>query len=106
MTPKLVLVMIAVVLTYYCVRFDSKALFGLTQNVYLVLAATVRLLACASCTSDRRPAGSASLSVLLAVILASSASNWLLEALHDNKIPAFIITAAPVPTVEVSTTSR
>lgn len=106
MTP-LLLVMIAVGGTDILFAFDSiPALFGLTQNVYLVFAATAfsllglrQLYFLIDGLLDRL----VYLSYGLAVILGFIGVKLMLEALHDNKIP-FINGGKPVPTVEVSTT--
>lgn len=106
MTP-LLLVMIAVGGTNILFAFDSiPALFGLTQNVYLVFAATAfsllglrQLYFLIDGLLDRL----VYLSYGLAVILGFIGVKLMLEALHDNKIP-FINGGKPVPTVEVSTT--
>lgn len=107
MMTQLLLVMIAVGGTDILFAFDSiPALFGLTQNVYLVFAATAfsllglrQLYFLIDGLLDRL----VYLSYGLAVILGFIGVKLMLEALHDNKIP-FINGGKPVPTVEVSTT--
>ncbi|OSC42220.1 TerC/Alx family metal homeostasis membrane protein [Mycobacterium decipiens] len=105
MTPML-LVMIAVGGTDILFAFDSiPALFGLTQNVYLVFAATAfsllglrQLYFLIDGLLDRL----VYLSYGLAMILGFIGVKLMLEALHDNRIP-FINRGKPVPVVEVST---
>ena len=106
MTPMLV-VMIAVGAADLLFAFDSiPALFGLSQNVYLVFSATAlsllglrQLYFLIDGLLDRL----VYLSYGLAAILAFIGVNLLLQALHDNNIP-FINGGDPVPVAEVSTT--
>ena len=106
MTPMLV-VMIAVGGADLLFAFDSiPALFGLSQNVYLVFSATAlsllglrQLYFLIDGLLDRL----VYLSYGLAAILAFIGVNLLLQALHDNNIP-FINGGDPVPVAEVSTT--
>jgi tellurite resistance protein TerC len=106
MTPMLV-VMIAVGAADLLFAFDSiPALFGLSQNVYLVFSATAlsllglrQLYFLIDGLLDRL----VYLSYGLAAILAFIGVNLLLQALHDNNIP-FINGGNPVPVAEVSTT--
>jgi tellurite resistance protein TerC len=106
MTPML-LVMIAVGGTDLLFAFDSiPALFGLSQNVYLVFSATAlsllglrQLYFLIDDLLDRL----VYLSYGLAAILAFIGVNLMLQALHDNNIP-FINDGDPVPVSEVSTT--
>jgi tellurite resistance protein TerC len=106
MTPML-LVMIAVGGTDLLFAFDSiPALFGLSQNVYLVFSATAlsllglrQLYFMIDGLLDRL----VYLSYGLAAILAFIGVNLMLQALHDNNIP-FINGGNPVPVGEVSTT--
>jgi tellurite resistance protein TerC len=106
MTPMLV-VMIAVGGADLLFAFDSiPALFGLSQNVYLVFSATAlsllglrQLYFLIDGLLDRL----VYLSYGLAAILAFIGVNLLLQALHDNNIP-FINGGNPVPVAEVSTT--
>ncbi|OBJ59270.1 TerC/Alx family metal homeostasis membrane protein [Mycobacterium sp. 1423905.2] len=106
MTP-LLLVMVAVGGSDVLFAFDSvPAMFGLTQNVYLVFAATAfsllglrQLYFLLDNLLDRL----IYLSYGLAAILAFIGVKLMLEALHDNSIP-FINHGDPVPVVEVSTT--
>jgi tellurite resistance protein TerC len=106
MTPMLV-VMIAVGAADLLFAFDSiPALFGLSQNVYLVFSATAlsllglrQLYFLIEGLLDRL----VYLSYGLAAILAFIGVNLLLQALHDNNIP-FINGGNPVPVAEVSTT--
>ncbi len=106
MTPML-LVMIAVGGADLLFAFDSiPALFGLSQNVYLVFSATAmsllglrQLYFLIDGLLDRL----VYLSYGLAAILAFIGANLMLQALHDNNIP-FINGGNPVPVAEVSTT--
>jgi tellurite resistance protein TerC len=106
MTPML-LVMIAVGGTDLLFAFDSiPALFGLSQNVYLIFSATAlsllglrQLYFLIDDLLDRL----VYLSYGLAAILAFIGANLMLQALHDNNIP-FINDGDPVPVSEVSTT--
>jgi tellurite resistance protein TerC len=106
MTPMLV-VMIAVGAADLLFAFDSiPALFGLSQNVYLVFSATAlsllglrQLYFLLDGLLDRL----VYLSNGLAAILAFIGANLLLQALHDNNIP-FINDGNPVPVGELSTT--
>jgi tellurite resistance protein TerC len=106
MTPML-LVMIAVGGTDLLFAFDSiPALFGLSQNVYLVFSATAlsllglrQLYFLIDGLLDRL----VFLSYGLAAILAFIGVNLMLQALHENNIP-FINGGKPVPVGEVSTT--
>jgi len=106
MTPMLV-VMIAVGAADLLFAFDSiPALFGLSQNVYLVFSATAlsllglrQLYFLIDGLLDRL----VYLSYGLAAILAFIGVNLLLQALHDNNVP-FINGGNPVPVAEVSTT--
>jgi tellurite resistance protein TerC len=106
MTPMLV-VMIAVGGADLLFAFDSiPALFGLSQNVYLVFSATAlsllglrQLYFLIDGLLDRL----VYLSYGLAAILAFIGVNLLLQALHDNNVP-FINGGNPVPVAEVSTT--
>jgi tellurite resistance protein TerC len=87
--------------------FDSiPALFGLSQNVYLVFSATAlsllglrQLYFLIDGLLDRL----VFLSYGLAAILAFIGVNLMLQALHENNIP-FINGGNPVPVGEVSTT--
>ncbi|OBI88508.1 TerC/Alx family metal homeostasis membrane protein [Mycobacterium asiaticum] len=107
MTP-LLLVMIAVGGTDLLFAFDSvPAMFGLTQNVYLVFAATAfsllglrQLYFLIDNLLDRL----IYLSYGLAVILGFIGIKLILEALHDNNLP-FINHGQPVPVVELSITT-
>ncbi len=106
MTPML-LVMIAVGGADILFAFDSiPALFGLSQNVYLVFSATAlsllglrQLYFLIDGLLDRL----VYLSYGLAAILAFIGVNLMLQALHDNNIP-FINGGNPVPVTELSTT--
>ncbi|MGO9033650.1 TerC/Alx family metal homeostasis membrane protein [Mycobacterium sp.] len=106
MTPML-LVMLAVGGADILFAFDSiPALFGLSQNVYLVFSATAlsllglrQLYFLIDCVLDRL----VYLSYGLAAILAFIGVNLMLQALHDNNIP-FINGGNPVPVAEPSTT--
>jgi tellurite resistance protein TerC len=105
MTPML-LVMIAVGGADILFAFDSiPALFGLSQNVYLVFLATAlsllglrQLYFLIDGLLDRM----VYLSYGLAAILAFISVNLMLQALHDNNIP-FINGGNPVPVAELST---
>ncbi|HYB37243.1 MAG TPA: TerC/Alx family metal homeostasis membrane protein [Mycobacterium sp.] len=105
MTPML-LVIIAVGGTDLLFAFDSiPALFGLTQNVYLVFAATAlsllglrQLYFLIDGLLDRL----VYLSYGLALILGFIGVKLMLQALHENNIP-FINHGKPVPVGEVST---
>lgn len=105
MTP-LLLVMIAIGGSDVLFAFDSvPALFGLTQNVYLVFAATAfsllglrQLYFLIDNLLDRL----IYLSYGLAAILGFIGVKLMLEALHDNNIP-FINAGKPVPIVEITT---
>jgi len=105
MTPML-LVMIAVGGTDVLFAFDSvPAMFGLTQNVYLVFAATAfslmglrQLYFLIDNLLDRL----VYLSYGLAAILGFIGVKLILEALHDNDIP-FINHGMPVQVAEIST---
>ncbi len=105
MTP-MVLVMIAVGGSDVLFAFDSMpALFGLTENVYLVFAATAfsllglrQLYFLIDNMLDRL----VYLSYGLAAILGFIGVKLVLQALHDNKIP-FINRGKPVPIVPIST---
>jgi tellurite resistance protein TerC len=106
MTPML-LVMLAVGGADILFAFDSiPALFGLSQNVYLVFSATAlsllglrQLYFLIDGLLDRL----VYLSYGLAAILAFIGVNLMLQALHDNNIP-FINGGNPVPVAELSTT--
>lgn len=106
MTP-LLLVMIAVGGTDLLFAFDSvPAMFGLTQNIYLVFAATAfslmglrQLYFLIDNLLDRL----VYLTYGLAVILGFIGVKLILEALHDNNLP-FINHGKPVPVVELSIT--
>ena len=106
MTPML-LAMIAVGGADLLFAFDSiPALFGLSQNVYLVFSATAlsllglrQLYFLIDGLLDRL----VYLSYGLAAILAFIGVNLMLQALHDNNVP-FINGGDPVPVAEVSTT--
>jgi tellurite resistance protein TerC len=106
MTPML-LVMIAVGGADVLFAFDAiPALFGLSQNVYLVFSATAlsllglrQLYFLIDGLLDRL----VYLSYGLAAILAFISVNLMLQALHDNNVP-FINGGKPVPVTELSTT--
>lgn len=106
MTP-LLLVMIAVGGTDLLFAFDSvPAMFGLTQNIYLVFAATAfslmglrQLYFLIDNLLDRL----VYLTYGLAVILGFIGVKLILEALHGNNLP-FINHGKPVPVVELSIT--
>jgi tellurite resistance protein TerC len=105
MTPML-LVMLAVGGADILFAFDSiPALFGLSQNVYLVFSATAlsllglrQLYFLIDGLLDRL----VYLSYGLAAILAFIGVNMMLQALHDNNIP-FINGGNPVRVTELST---
>lgn len=107
MTPLLV-VMIAIGGTDLLFAFDSvPAMFGLTQNVYLVFTATAfsllglrQLYFLIDNLLDRL----VHLSYGLAVILGFIGVKLILEALHHNRLP-FINHGEPVPLREISTTT-
>lgn len=106
MTP-LVLVMVAVGGTDLLFAFDSvPAMFGLTQNIYLVFAATAfslmglrQLYFLIDNLLDRL----VYLTYGLAVILGFIGVKLILQALHGNTLP-FINHGRPVPVVELSIT--
>ncbi len=106
MTPML-LVMVAVGGADVVFAFDSiPALFGLSQNVYLVFSATAlsllglrQLYFLIDGLLDRL----VYLSYGLAAILAFISVNLMLQALHDNNVP-FLNGGNPVPVTELSTT--
>ncbi|MHA7650513.1 TerC/Alx family metal homeostasis membrane protein [Mycobacterium sp. ML4] len=106
LTP-LLLVMIALGGTDLLFAFDSvPAMFGLTQNIYLVFAATAfslmglrQLYFLIDNLLDRL----VYLSYGLAVILAFIGVKLILEALHANNLP-FINHGRPIAVVELSTT--
>ncbi|MFB4281608.1 TerC family protein [Nonomuraea sp. MTCD27] len=105
MTPML-LVMIAIGGTDILFALDSiPAIFGLTQNVYLVFTATAfsllglrQLYFLIDGLLDRL----IYLAYGLAVILAFIGVKLVLHALHENNVP-FINDGDPVPVVEIST---
>ncbi|GAA2204546.1 TerC/Alx family metal homeostasis membrane protein [Nonomuraea monospora] len=105
MTPML-LVMIAIGGTDILFALDSiPAIFGLTQNVYLVFTATAfsllglrQLYFLIDGLLDRL----IYLAYGLAVILAFIGVKLILHALHENNVP-FINDGEPVPVVEIST---
>ncbi|MGR6916491.1 TerC family protein [[Actinomadura] parvosata] len=105
MTPML-LVMIAIGGTDILFALDSiPAIFGLTQNVYLVFTATAfsllglrQLYFLIDGLLDRL----IYLTYGLAVILAFIGVKLILHALHENNVP-FINDGEPVPVVEIST---
>ncbi|MFD0472142.1 hypothetical protein ACFQ0B_30445 [Nonomuraea thailandensis] len=105
MTPML-LVMIAIGGTDILFALDSiPAIFGLTQNVYLVFTATAfslmglrQLYFLIDGLLDRL----IYLSYGLAFILAFIGVKLILHALHENNVP-FINDGEPVPVVEIST---
>ncbi|MGP4094625.1 TerC family protein [Nonomuraea sp. KM90] len=105
MTPML-LVMIAIGGTDILFALDSiPAIFGLTQNVYLVFTATAfsllglrQLYFLIDGLLDRL----IYLAYGLAVILAFIGVKLVLHALHENNVP-FINDGEPVPVVEIST---
>lgn len=106
MTP-LLLVMVAVGGTDLLFAFDSvPAMFGLTQNIYLVFAATAfsllglrQLYFLIDNLLDRLVYLTYGLSVILGFI----GVKLILEALHGNNLP-FINHGRPVPVVELSIT--
>ncbi|MCF6474409.1 TerC family protein [Nonomuraea sp. MG754425] len=105
MTPML-LVMIAIGGTDVLFALDSiPAIFGLTQNVYLVFTATAfsllglrQLYFLIDGLLDRL----IFLTYGLAVILGFIGVKLILHALHENNVP-FINDGEPVPVVEIST---
>ncbi|WIV57844.1 TerC family protein [Amycolatopsis nalaikhensis] len=105
MTPML-LVMVAIGGTDLLFALDSiPAIFGLTQNVYLVVTATVfsllglrQLYFLIDGLLDRL----VYLTYGLAAILAFIGVKLVLHALHENTVP-FINDGRPVPVVEIST---
>jgi tellurite resistance protein TerC len=107
MTPML-LVMIAIGGADVLFAFDSiPAMFGLTQNVYLVFSATAlsllglrQLYFLIDGLLDRL----VYLSYGLAAILAFIGVNLVLQALRDNNIPV-INGGSPVPVAQLSTTT-
>ena len=107
MTPMLV-AMIAVGAADLLFAFDSiPALFGLSQNVFVVFSATAfsllglrHLYFLLDGLLDRL----VYLSYGLAVILAFIGANLLLKALHNNNVP-FINDGSPVPVGDLSTTT-
>ncbi|MFQ6485535.1 TerC family protein [Brachybacterium epidermidis] len=106
MTPML-LVMVAIGGTDILFALDSiPAIFGLTQNTYIVFTATVfsllglrQLYFLIDGLLDRL----VYLSYGLAAILAFIGVKLILHALHENELP-FINDGQPVPVVEVTTT--
>jgi tellurite resistance protein TerC len=105
LTPML-LVMVAIGGTDILFALDSiPAIFGLTQNVYLVVTATVlsllglrQLYFLIDGLLDRL----VYLTCGLAAILAFIGVKLVLHALHENTVP-FINDGRPVPVVEIST---
>jgi tellurite resistance protein TerC len=105
MTPML-LVMVAIGGTDVLFALDSiPAIFGLTQNVFIVVTATTfsllglrQLFFLIEGLLDRL----IYLSYGLATILAFIGAKLVLHALHENNVP-FINEGAPVPVVEIST---
>ena len=105
LTPML-LVMVAIGGTDLLFALDSiPAIFGLTQNVYLVFTATAfsllglrQLYFLIDGLLDRL----VYLSFGLAAILAFIGVKLVLHALHENNVP-FINDGEPVPVVEIST---
>ncbi|MCM6779012.1 TerC family protein [Nocardia sp. CDC159] len=105
MTPML-LVMVAIGGTDLMFALDSiPAIFGLTQNVYLVVTATVfsllglrQLYFLIDGLLDRL----VYLTYGLAAILGFIGVKLVLHALHENNLP-FINAGRPVPVVEIST---
>ena len=105
LTPML-LVMVAIGGTDILFALDSiPAIFGLTQNVYLVFTATAfsllglrQLYFLIDGLLDRL----VYLSFGLAAILAFIGVKLVLHALHENNVP-FINDGEPVPVVEIST---
>jgi tellurite resistance protein TerC len=106
MTPML-FVMVAIGGTDVLFSFDSiPALFGLSQNVFVVFSATafVAIGPAPAVLLDRRSTGPmVYMSYGLAAILAFIGANLMLLALHHNNIP-LINSGKPVPITEVSTT--
>jgi tellurite resistance protein TerC len=107
MTPML-LVMIAIGAADVLFAFDSiPALFGLSQNVYLVFSATAlsllglrQLYFLLDGLLDRL----AYLPYGVSAILAFIGANLTLRALHDNNIP-FVNDGKPFPVAELSITT-
>jgi tellurite resistance protein TerC len=107
MTPMLV-VMIAIGAADVLFAFDSiPALFGLSQNVYLVFSATAlsllglrQLYFLLDGLLDRLGYLSYGVSAILAFI----GGNLVLRALHDNNIP-FVNHGKPFPVAELSITT-
>lgn len=105
LTPML-LVMLAIGGTDVLFAFDSiPAIFGLTQNVFIVFTATAfsllglrQLYFLVGGLLERL----VYLSLGLAVILAFIGVKLVLHALHENNLP-FINDGAPVPVIEIST---
>jgi tellurite resistance protein TerC len=105
LTPML-LVMVAIGGTDILFALDSiPAIFGLTQNVFIVFTATAfslmglrQLFFLIDGLLDRL----IYLSYGLAIILAFIGVKLILHALHENNLP-FVNDGAPVPVVEVST---
>lgn len=105
LTPKL-LVMVAIAGTDLLFALDSiPAIFGLTQNVYIVFTATAfsllglrQLYFLLDGLLDRL----IYLSFGLAAILAFIGVKLVLHALHENNLP-FINDGQPVPVIEIST---
>ncbi|WP_336214048.1 TerC family protein [Nonomuraea sp. LPB2021202275-12-8] len=105
LTPML-LVMVAIAGTDLLFALDSiPAIFGLTQNVYLVVTATAfsllglrQLYFLIDGLLDRL----IYLTYGLAAILAFIGVKLILHALHENNVP-FINDGEPVPVVEIST---
>lgn len=105
LTPML-LVMVAIAGTDLLFALDSiPAIFGLTQNVYIVFTATAfsllglrQLYFLIDGLLDRL----IYLSYGLAAILAFIGVKLVLHALHENNVP-FINDGEPVPVVEIST---
>jgi tellurite resistance protein TerC len=102
----MLLVMVAIGGTDILFALDSiPAIFGLTQNVYLVFTATAfsllglrQLYFLINGLLDRL----VYLSYGLAAILAFIGVKLILHALHENNVP-FINGGQPVPVVEIST---
>ncbi|MCW2955436.1 MAG: transporter [Thermoleophilia bacterium] len=107
LTPML-LVMVAIGGTDILFALDSiPAIFGLTQDVYIVFTATAfsllglrQLFFLIDGLLDRL----IYLSYGLAAILAFIGVKLILHALHENALP-FINDGAPVPVIEISTTT-
>jgi tellurite resistance protein TerC len=105
LTPML-LVMVAIAGTDLLFALDSiPAIFGLTQNVYIVFTATAfsllglrQLYFLIDGLLDRL----IYLSYGLAAILAFIGVKLVLHALHENNVP-FINNGEPVPVIEIST---